>query len=76
MAAVGTSAIPGGSLVTMGVVVSSVGLPLSGIQLIVALNGPLDMFRTVVNVVGDAVGSISIDSSLKRKESKVTKKVS
>ncbi len=73
MAAVGTSAIPGGSLVTMGIVVSSVGLPLSGIKLIVALNGPLDMFRTVVNVVGDAVGSIAIDSKLKRKEAKESK---
>jgi Na+/H+-dicarboxylate symporter len=39
-------------------VLQSVGLPIEGIGLILAVDRLLDMFRTMVNVEGDAVGAV------------------
>lgn len=62
LAAVGAAAIPGAGLVTMSIVLSAVGLPIEGIGLILAVDRVLDMFRTTVNVLGDAVGTIVVNS--------------
>ncbi len=64
LAAIGAAAIPGAGLITMSIVLSTVGLPLEGIGLILAVDRLLDMFRTTVNVFGDAVGTIVVDSFL------------
>jgi proton glutamate symport protein len=53
LAAVGAAAIPGAGLITMGIVLSAVGLPLEGIGLILVIDRVLDQFRTSVNVWGD-----------------------
>lgn len=63
--AVGAAAIPGAGLITMGIVLNAVGLPLEGIGLILAVDRLLDMFRTTVNVFGDCVGTIFVDSMMK-----------
>ncbi len=44
----------------MAMVFTAVGLPLEGIGLIVAVDRFLDMGRTVVNVMGDTVGSVVV----------------
>ena len=62
LAAVGAAAIPGAGLITMSIVLTAVGLPLEGIGLILAVDRLLDMFRTTVNVFGDCVGTIWVDS--------------
>jgi proton glutamate symport protein len=62
LAAIGAAAIPGAGLVTMSIVLTAVGLPIEGIGLILAVDRILDMFRTSVNVFGDAVGTIFVDS--------------
>lgn len=64
LAAIGAAAIPGAGLITMSIVLGAVGLPLEGIGLILAVDRLLDMFRTTVNVFGDAVGTIVVDSFL------------
>jgi len=56
-AAVGAAGIPSAGLVTMALVLTAVGLPLKGIALLFAIDRPLDMMRTVVNVYGDGVTS-------------------
>lgn len=56
-AAVGAAGIPSAGLVTMALVLTAVGLPLEGIALLFAIDRPLDMMRTVVNVYGDGVTS-------------------
>ena len=65
LAAIGAAAIPGAGLITMGIVLNAVGLPLEGIGLILAVDRLLDMFRTTVNVFGDCVGTIFVDSMMK-----------
>ncbi len=62
LAAVGAAAIPGAGLVTMSIVLSAVGYPLEGIALILAVDRILDMFRTMINVFGDCVGTVVVDS--------------
>jgi proton glutamate symport protein len=62
IAAVGAAAIPSAGLVTMSIVLTAVDFPLEGIGLIFAVDRILDMFRTTLNVFGDCVGSIVIQS--------------
>jgi Na+/H+-dicarboxylate symporter len=61
LAAIGAAGIPSAGTVTMVMVLSAVGLPLSGIGLILAVDRLLDMCRTTVNVWGDAIGAAILD---------------
>jgi len=60
LAAIGAAAIPGAGLVTMGIVLTAVGLPLDGIGIILAIDRILDQFRTAVNVWGDATAGVVV----------------
>ena len=60
LAAIGAAAIPGAGLVTMGIVLTAVGLPLDGIGLILAIDRILDQFRTAVNVWGDTTAAVVV----------------
>lgn len=60
LAAIGAAAIPGAGLVTMGIVLTAVGLPLEGIGFILAIDRILDQFRTAVNVWGDATAGVVV----------------
>jgi Na+/H+-dicarboxylate symporter len=53
LASIGTPGVPGGSIVMLIIVLSSVGIPIEGLALILGIDRPLDMLRTVVNVTGD-----------------------
>jgi Na+/H+-dicarboxylate symporter len=55
LASIGAAGIPMAGMVTIGIVLTAVGLPLEGIGLILAVDRILDMFRTTVNVWGDSV---------------------
>lgn len=66
LAAVGAAAIPGAGLVTLGIVLTAVGLPLEGIGIILAVDRILDMFRTTLNVFGDCVGTVVVDSLMEK----------
>ncbi len=68
LASVGAAGIPSAGLVTMTLVLQSVGLPLEGLGLILAVDRFLDMLRTSVNVWGDLVGAKIIDSWLKKED--------
>jgi Na+/H+-dicarboxylate symporter len=60
LAAIGAAGIPEAGLVTMVMVLESVGLPVEGIAAILAIDWFLDRFRTTVNVWGDSVGAAVI----------------
>jgi len=62
LAAVGAAAIPEAGLVTMVMVLHSVGLPVEGIAIILIVDWLLDRFRTTVNVWGDSVGAAVVSS--------------
>ncbi|MEZ4461414.1 MAG: dicarboxylate/amino acid:cation symporter [bacterium] len=57
LAAIGAAGVPSAGLVTMIIVLESVGLPASGYVLVVAVDRILDMCRTTINVWGDSVGA-------------------
>jgi Na+/H+-dicarboxylate symporter len=58
---IGAAGFPGGSMVMMGMVLSSVGLPLEGITLILGVDRILEMFRTVINITGDCTVTVLVD---------------
>lgn len=68
LSSIGTPAIPGGSIVVLVFILSSIGLPPEGLVLILGVDRPLDMLRTAVNVTGDAFVCCFID---KNKNSKI-----
>lgn len=55
LASIGTAGVPSVGLVTLSMVLASVGLPVEGIALIMGIDRILDMMRTAVNITGDAV---------------------
>lgn len=63
LAAIGAAGIPMAGLVMMAVVLRSVGLPLEGIGLVLAVDRILDMFRTAINVYGDTCAAVIIARS-------------
>ena len=64
LASIGSAAVPGAGMVMLGIVLESVGFPSDklaiGLALIFAVDRPLDMCRTVINVTGDATVSTLI----------------
>lgn len=54
LASIGTAGVPGAGMIMLAMVLSAIGLPLEGIALIAGVDRVLDMFRTTVNIVGDA----------------------
>ena len=68
LASIGSAAVPGAGMVMLVIVLESVGLPPEllpiGLALIFAVDRPLDMCRTVVNVTGDAMVSMLVAKSV------------
>ncbi|MBX2946681.1 MAG: dicarboxylate/amino acid:cation symporter [Cyclobacteriaceae bacterium] len=54
LSSVGAAAVPGAGIIMLIIVLEAVGLDPSGLALILAVDRPLDMLRTVVNVTGDS----------------------
>ena len=65
ISSIGSPGIPGGSIVMLMIVLDSVGIPIEGLALILGIDRPLDMLRTVVNVTGDMTVSCVVDNSNK-----------
>lgn len=60
LAAIGAPGIPSAGMVTMVMVLQSVGLPAEAIAILLPIDRPLDAIRTAVNVEGDMVGSLVV----------------
>lgn len=63
LASIGSAAVPGAGMVMLVIVLAQAGIPEAGLALIFAIDRPLDMCRTVVNVTGDATVSMMIAKS-------------
>jgi len=68
LASIGSAAVPGAGMVMLVIVLESIGFPADklaiGLALIFAVDRPLDMCRTVVNVTGDAAVSMFVAKSV------------
>jgi len=68
LASIGTAAVPGAGMVMLVIVLESVGFPPDkyaiGLALIFAVDRPLDMLRTVVNITGDATVATIVAKSV------------
>jgi len=68
LASIGSVAVPGAGMVMLVIVLESIGFPSDklaiGLALIFAVDRPLDMCRTVVNVTGDAAVSMIVGKSV------------
>ncbi|MBO0323136.1 dicarboxylate/amino acid:cation symporter [Muricauda sp. CAU 1633] len=68
LASIGSAAVPGAGMVMLVIVLESIGFPADklaiGLALIFAVDRPLDMCRTVVNVTGDATVSMIVAKSV------------
>ena len=68
LASIGSAAVPSAGMVMLVIVLESIGFPAEllpiGLALIFAVDRPLDMCRTVVNVTGDATVSMLVAKSL------------
>ncbi len=64
LASIGSAAVPGAGMVMLVIVLAQAGIPEAGLALIFAIDRPLDMCRTTVNVTGDAAVSMVIAKSV------------
>lgn len=58
---IGVAAVPSAALITMVLIANAIGLPMYYIPIIYAVDHILDMFRTTVNITGDATGAVIVD---------------
>ena len=64
LASIGSAAVPGAGMVMLVIVLAQAGIPEAGLALIFAIDRPLDMCRTTVNVTGDAAVSMIVANSI------------
>jgi len=64
LASIGSAAVPGAGMVMLVGVLGYAGIPEIGLALIFAVDRPLDMCRTIVNVTGDATVSMLVAKSI------------
>jgi len=69
LAAIGAPGIPSAGMVTMVIVLQSVGLPVEAIAILLPVDRILDTVRTMVNVEGDLVGSLVVQKWIKQGQS-------
>lgn len=63
LASIGSAAVPGAGMVMLVIVLAQAGIPEAGLALILAIDRPLDMCRTVININGDASVAMIIAKS-------------
>jgi Na+/H+-dicarboxylate symporter len=60
LASIGAAGIPSAGLVMMTIILTALDLPLEGALLLLAVDRPLDMLRTMTNVWSDSIGTATI----------------
>ncbi|WP_020401778.1 dicarboxylate/amino acid:cation symporter [Gracilimonas tropica] len=62
-ASIGAAGVPGAGIIMLVIVLESIQVPTAGIALILGVDRLLDMFRTMVNITGDAAVSVAVAST-------------
>ncbi len=60
LASIGSAAVPGAGMVMLVIVLAQAGIPEAGLALIFAIDRPLDMLRTVINVSSDTTAAVIV----------------
>ncbi|HSG26908.1 MAG TPA: dicarboxylate/amino acid:cation symporter, partial [Candidatus Krumholzibacterium sp.] len=60
LASIGAAGVPGIGVITLAMVLDTIGVPLQGIALILGVDRILDMCRTTVNITGDASAALVV----------------
>ena len=68
-ASIGTPSTPGVGIVILATILQGIGVPASGIALILGVDRILDMCRTAVNVTGDLTACVVMEKWLKKTNS-------
>ncbi|RNA67964.1 dicarboxylate/amino acid:cation symporter [Alteribacter keqinensis] len=68
LASIGTAGVPGVGMIMLAMVLTSVGLPVEGIALVLGVDRILDMLRTAVNITGDATCAVMVSESEEKRE--------
>ncbi len=63
LSSIGAAAVPSAGLIMLVIVLTAIGVEPEGLALIIALDRPLDMCRTIVNVTGDATVATLVATS-------------
>lgn len=71
IAAIGAPGIPSAGMVTMIMVLQSVGLPVEAIAILLPIDRLLDTIRTAVNVQGDMIGSLVVQKLTDKPEARL-----
>ena len=63
LGSIGGAGIPGALIIMLPIVLSSVGLPIEGVALLVGIDRVLDLLSTTINITGDATVTLVVDHS-------------
>ncbi|MDX1661883.1 MAG: cation:dicarboxylase symporter family transporter, partial [Gemmatimonadota bacterium] len=63
LASIGAAGVPGVGMITLALVLQTVGVPLEGLALILGVDRILDMCRTAVNITGDSSCAVVVAST-------------
>jgi Na+/H+-dicarboxylate symporter len=63
LASIGAAAVPSAGLIMLVIVLGAIGVDPEGLALIVAVDRPIDMCRTIVNITGDATVATLVAST-------------
>jgi Na+/H+-dicarboxylate symporter len=58
---IGAAGVPGGSIIMLPMVLSSVGLPIEGVAVLAGIDRIMDMMRTTINITGDVAVTMIVD---------------
>lgn len=63
LGSIGGAGIPGAFIIMLPIMLTSVGLPIEGVALLVGIDRVLDLLSTTINITGDATITLVIDST-------------
>ncbi|HAK41697.1 MAG TPA: dicarboxylate/amino acid:cation symporter, partial [Clostridium sp.] len=67
ISSIGIAGVPGAATMSTTVVLATLGLPIEGMAMVIAVDTIIDMMRTATNVTGSAVAALVVDETEKRK---------
>jgi uncharacterized protein len=75
ISSIGIAGVPGAATMSTTVVLATLGLPIEGMAMVLAVDAVIDMMRTMTNVTGSAVAALVVDETEKRKNAKLKTKI-